>query len=177
MAEVRGLVPTRFEPVRQVFARHFDEGLELGARFALAIEGEIVLDLMAGWADRAETHPFTDDTLTPVYSTTKAMAALMIARLVDAGLVRFETRLAELWPAFAAAGKAAITVAEALSHQAGLPGFAEPMEARDWFDAPLIGARLAAMAPAAGKRQRLSPGHLRLPGRRDLPPGGRRRTG
>ncbi|HWD66447.1 MAG TPA: serine hydrolase domain-containing protein, partial [Caulobacteraceae bacterium] len=147
MADVRGLAPSRFDPVREVFARHFDAGLELGAGFALAIEGEIVLDLMAGFADRAASRPFNESTLTPVYSTTKAMAALMVATLVDEGEADYEATLAGLWPEFADAGKGRITIAEALSHQAGLPGFAEPMDARDWFDFDLIGRKLAAMAP------------------------------
>ena len=147
MVEVHGHVPPRFEPVRAVFARHFDDGQELGARFALAIEGEIVLDLIGGWADRAASRPFSDDTLTPVYSTGKAMAALMVAMLVDEGEVDYAAPLAELWPAFAAAGKSRVTIAEALSHQAGVPGFAESMDARDWFDFDFIGERLAAMAP------------------------------
>lgn len=147
MADVRGLAPSRFDPLREAFARHFDDGLELGAGFALAIEGEIVLDLMAGFADRAATRPFAGDTLTPVYSTTKAMAALMVATLVDEGEVDYEAPLAALWPEFAAAGKGGITIAEALSHQAGLPGFAEPMKASDWFDFDLIDRKLAAMAP------------------------------
>lgn len=147
MTEARGLIPARFEPVRDVFCRHFEEGQELGARFALAIEGEIVLDLMAGWADRGQTRPFADDTLTPIYSTTKAMAALMIARLVDAGALNYRQPVSALWPEFAAAGKGRITIAEALSHQAGVPGFAEPMEASDWFKFELIGEKLASMAP------------------------------
>lgn len=147
MADIRGLAPARFEPVREVFARHFDAGLELGARFSLAVEGEIVLDLMGGFADRAATRPFTDDTLSPVYSTTKAMAALMVATLVDEGVVDYAAQLASLWPEFANAGKGGITIAEALSHQAGLPGFAEPMDPRDWFNFGLIDDKLAAMAP------------------------------
>jgi len=44
--------------VRQAFAANFAEDGELGARFALAIDGEIVVDLMGGWADRAMTRPF-----------------------------------------------------------------------------------------------------------------------
>jgi len=145
--DIRGLCPDRFRRVREVFAAHFDEGLEIGARFALAIEGEIVVDLMGGWADRAGTRLFAEDTLTAVFSTTKAIAALMIARLVDAGALSYETPVAELWPEFGAAGKGAVTVGEALSHQAGLPGFSEPMAPVDWFDEGFIRGRLAAMTP------------------------------
>ena len=83
--EIGGVCPPRFEPVRAAFAANFDDGAELGARFCLAIEGEIVLDLWAGYADRAQTRKFDDTTLTPVFSTTKAVAALMVARLVGQG--------------------------------------------------------------------------------------------
>jgi CubicO group peptidase (beta-lactamase class C family) len=141
------LCPPRFAAVREAFAANFDAGLELGARFALAIDGEIVVDLMGGFADRAQTRPFAADTLTPVFSTTKAMAALMIARLVSAGRLDDEATVASLWPAFAAEGKAALTVAQALSHQGGLCGLPGPMEASDWLDWDAICDRLAAMAP------------------------------
>ena len=149
MAEVdiRGVCPPAFEPVREAFAANFAQGVELGARFALAIEGEIVVDLMGGWADRDGTRPFAKDTLTSVFSTTKSMAALMIATLVDQGRLDYDQPVADLWPQFAAAGKGAITIAQALSHQGGLPGFAEPMAPSAWFDRDLIACKLAAMAP------------------------------
>ena len=60
---IGGLCPPRFEAVRRSLRGSISaEGLELGARFALAIEGEIVVDLMGGWADRAETRPFAPTT-------------------------------------------------------------------------------------------------------------------
>ncbi|HEU0317721.1 MAG TPA: serine hydrolase domain-containing protein [Solirubrobacteraceae bacterium] len=145
--DVRGLCPEKFDRVRAVFAAHFDQDLELGARFALAIEGEIVVDLLGGFADRARTRPFAEDTLTSVFSTTKAMAALMVATLIDVGELSYDQPLSELWPEFAAAGKGGITIGEALSHQAGLPGFLTPMAASDWFDFALIAEKLAAMSP------------------------------
>ena len=52
-----------------------------------------------------------------------------------------------MWPEFGQAGKADVTVEQALSHQAGLCGFPGPMDPGDWFDWDLICARLAAMAP------------------------------
>ena len=73
LSAVHGVCPPKFDAVRVAFAGNFAEGLELGARFAVAIEGEVVIDLMAGWADRHETTPFGPETLTPVFSTTKAM--------------------------------------------------------------------------------------------------------
>ncbi len=144
---IRGLCPPRFVAVREAFRANFAEGQELGARFALAIGGEVVVDLMGGWADRDQTRLFGEDTLTPIFSTTKAVASLMIARLIGQGRLTYQTRVANLWPAFAAAGKEALTVEQVLSHQAGLPGLEGPMAPADWYDWDGVCARLAAMTP------------------------------
>lgn len=147
MAEITGLCPPQFAPVRDRFAANLDEGLELGARFTASIGGEVVLDLMAGSADGAGTIPFGPETLTPIFSATKAVTAIMIARLVDRRLVSYDTPVAEVWPAFGQAGKDGVTLAQLMSHQAGLAGFSEQIEPTLWFDPPAIVERLAAQAP------------------------------
>jgi len=147
MVEIAGHAPPRFAAVKDAFAASFDAGEELGARFTLVEGGEVVLDLWAGHADRAKTRPFDERTLTPIFSTTKAIAALLMARLVDAGKLDYLQTVASVWPEFAQAGKAAITVEQVLSHQEGLSGFPEPMDPALWFDWDAICAKLAAMAP------------------------------
>ncbi len=145
--DIGGFCPPQLDPVREAFAANFEAGAELGARYALAIEGEIVLDLWAGHADRAQTQAFDDTTLTPVFSTTKAVAALMVARLVGQRRLAYGQRMTDVWPAFGQASKAAVTVEQALSHQAGLCGFAEPMDPALWLDWSAICEKLEAMAP------------------------------
>ena len=145
---ISGACPPRFAAVRAAFEANFAEGQELGARFCLAIDGAVVVDLIGGFADRARTRTFDAATLTPVYSTTKAMAALLIARLVGQGRLSYGQTVAEVWPEFGQAGKEAVTVEQALSHQAGLAGFPEAMDPALWFDWEAICARLAAMAGA-----------------------------
>lgn len=147
MTEIHGFASPRFAPVRDAFADNFERGEELGARFTVVQAGETVVDLWAGHADRARARPFDATTLVPVFSTTKALAALLIARLVDQGKLRYEQPVAEVWPEFAAAGKAAITIEQAMSHQAGLSGFPDEIEPSLWFDWDAICAKLAAMAP------------------------------
>jgi CubicO group peptidase (beta-lactamase class C family) len=144
---INGVCPARYSAVRAAFAANFAQGQELGARFCLCVEGEVVVDLWAGTADRAGAIPFGPDTLTPVFSTTKALAAFMIARLVDAGRLAYGQRVAEIWPEFGQAGKDRLTVEQVMSHQAGLAGFVEPMDAGLWFDWEAICAKLAAMTP------------------------------
>ena len=58
MVEITGLCPPEFAPVRDRFAAHFDEGLEIGARFTACVDGEVVLDLMGGSSDLAGQTPF-----------------------------------------------------------------------------------------------------------------------
>ena len=147
MVEIAGSATARFAAVRDAFAANFEAGEELGARFTLVEAGEIVLDIWAGWADRARSKPFDDKTLTPVFSTTKAIAALLIARLVDQGKLDYRQAVASVWPEFAANGKASITIEQIMSHQEGLSGFPEQMDPAVWFDWDAICARLAAMAP------------------------------
>jgi CubicO group peptidase (beta-lactamase class C family) len=144
---IGGLCPPRFAAVRAAFEANFAQGLELGARFAFAVEGEIVIDLIGGWADRAQTRPFAHDTLTPVFSTTKAIAAFMLARLVGEGRLDYRQTVADLWPEFGSAAKAWVTVDHVMSHEAGLPGFKDRMSPSDWFDWDLICNKLAAMPP------------------------------
>ncbi len=147
MPDINGFAPPRFAAVKDAFAANFETGEELGARFTLVEAGETVVDLWAGFADRARTKAFDAQTLTPVFSTTKALAALLIARLVDQGKLDYGQTVASVWPEFAAAGKASITVEQLMSHQEGLSGFPDPMEPSLWFDWDAICAKLAAMAP------------------------------
>ncbi len=147
MTDIAGFAPPRFAGVKDAFAANFAAGEELGARFALVEAGEVVVDLWAGHADRQATKAFDDKTLACVFSTTKALAALLMARLVDAGRLDYAQTTASIWPEFAANGKASITVEQLLSHQGGLCGFPERMDPAEWFDWELICAKLAAMAP------------------------------
>ena len=55
-----------------------------------------------------------------VFSATKGMASTVIHRLADRGLIDYDAPVAEYWPAFAANGKASVTVRELMRHRAGL---------------------------------------------------------
>ena len=151
LPDIHGPCPPRFAAVKDAFAANFTdapEGLnEQAARFSVCIGGETVVDLWAGWADAAKTVPYGPSTLTPVFSTGKAVMALLIATCVERGLLNYDTAVATYWPAFGQAGKAAITVGQMMSHQAGLPGFDTAVEPTIWFDREAALARLCEQAP------------------------------
>jgi CubicO group peptidase (beta-lactamase class C family) len=135
-----------FEPVLAAFETNFAEGLELGAGFCALVEGEVVVDLVGGFSDRAQTIPWSDRTLVPVYSTTKPIAAMVLARLADQGKLSFDDPIGWLWPEFTAHGKD-VSIAQALSHQAGVPGFVDPIDPALWLNPPALAAALADLKP------------------------------
>jgi CubicO group peptidase (beta-lactamase class C family) len=151
LPEIQGVCPPRFAAVKDAFAANFTdapEGLnEQGARFSVCIDGEAVVDLWGGRADAAGTLAFDDGTLAPVFSTGKAVMAILIATAVERGLLDYEATVASYWPAFGQAGKDAITVGQMMSHQAGLPGFDTPEDPAIWFDREAALSRLCAQAP------------------------------
>ncbi|MGW5157442.1 serine hydrolase domain-containing protein [Nonomuraea wenchangensis] len=137
----------RFSRVREVFERHFADGEELGAAFAVYQDGELVVDLWDGVADRNTGRPWERDTPAFAYSCTKAVTATVLLQLAERGLVDVSAPVAEVWPEFAARGKAAITVEHLLTHQSGLPVLEEPVPVEEFEDQAAIAARLAAQEP------------------------------
>lgn len=144
---ISGHVALGFEPVREVFAENFNTDQELGAGFAVCLNGEVLVDLFGGWADRKKTKVWSSETIVPIFSTTKPIAALVLARVIDLAPNGYETPVAEIWPEFGAAGKEAITIGQMVSHQAGLPGFPEAIDRGLWLDPPACAAALAGVAP------------------------------
>jgi CubicO group peptidase (beta-lactamase class C family) len=149
--ETMGVCPDRFAAVKDAFAANFTEapeGLdEQAARFSVCIGGETVIDLWAGAADPRAGTPFTETTLAPVFSTGKAVMALMIATCVERGLLDYDRPVAEIWPAYGQAGKDQITLGQMMSHQDGLPGFDTEVDPAIWFDRQAVLDRLCEQAP------------------------------
>ena len=121
---------------------------ELGAQFSVYRDGVPLLDFKGGWADRAKTSPVDDKTLMAVYSSGKTAAALVIAWLADQDRLGYDQIVATLWPDFAQQGKGALTIAQVMSHQAGLSGITDrSWTPEDWYDWEKTCAALAAQEP------------------------------
>jgi CubicO group peptidase (beta-lactamase class C family) len=120
MTTIDGSTAPGFEAVREAFQANFDDGSEVGAAFAAYHRGKKVVDLWGGVADTRAGRPWTEDTLVLVYSTTKGVTAMCANKLAQEGLLDVEAPVATYWPEFAQAGKEDVTVADLLSHRAGL---------------------------------------------------------
>lgn len=143
---IEGSCAPRFARVRDAFATNFAQHGEVGAAFSIVQDGEVVADLWGGHVDKAKTRPWRHDTLTNVWSTTKGVAAICFAMLVDRGKCSYEDTVARYWPEFAANGKERVTIAQMISHQAGLCGFAEPVTMDIIYDQDRAETLLAAQA-------------------------------
>ncbi len=143
-----GYVKAGFEPVREAFEANFADGNELGAGFAAFEDGEIIVNLVGGYRDRRKQHAWTDETLVPVFSTTKGISALVLAHVIS-GLpdITYDTLVTDFWPEFGAHGKGELTIAQLASHQSGLSGFKDEIDPDLWFDQTALAAKLADTPP------------------------------
>lgn len=126
-----------------LFAENFATHGELGASVCVWQDGREVLSLADGFKDRAKTEPWTAETMVLVWSATKGPASACLLHACQEHGVDLNTAVAEVWPEFAQAGKERVTIAELLSHRAGLPAL--------WVEAPVLDHGAVAAALAAAK--------------------------
>ena len=146
---VHGKVSAGFEPVRRAFEAKLGEVGAGGAAFAAAKDGELVVDL---WAGRAGVEAWRPEHRCVLHAGTKGFSAIVIAHLVDQGLIDVDAPVARYWPEFAFGGKQQITVAHILAHRSGVitvPGYQEFMRptGEGWDQTEEIVRRLAGATP------------------------------
>lgn len=146
-ADTHGDCDPRFSRVREVFDAHFAGGEELGAAFTVFLDGEPVVDLWGGVADRHSGRPWEHDTPVLAYSCTKAVTATIALLLSERGLLDIAAPVADVWPEFARHGKERATVEHLLTHQVGLPVIEEQVPVEEFGDQAAIADRLAGQAP------------------------------
>ena len=165
MAAIDGKCEPRFEAVRGALAQNLDSGEELGASLVVDIDGDLVVDLWGGSCDQARTVPWTEHTITNVWSSTKTVTSLAALMLADRGELDVDAPVARYWPEFAAGGKEGVLVRHLLSHSSGVSGLEQPAVVEDLYDWPTATSRMAAQAPwwepgTASGYHALNYGHL-----------------
>ena len=147
--KISGFCAPGLEGVREAFRENFASRGEVGAAVCIIHRGDVVVDLVGGWADPIERVAWTPDTLVDIYSAGKAIIALAALRQVDQGVIGLDDALASLWPEYAVAEKGATTVRQALSHLAGVPAVRERLRDVDLLDWERMTSALAATSPWA----------------------------
>ena len=131
--EIKGHIAPGFEKVRDAFQSNWNT-YEVGAACSVVYQGQTVVNIWGGWLDTEFRTPWQKDTLINVYSTTKGMGSLAVAILADEGSIDYEAKVVDYWPEFGQGGKQDVTVAQLLSHQAGLCGINQKISIEDLYD-------------------------------------------
>jgi CubicO group peptidase (beta-lactamase class C family) len=121
LSPARGAYAPGFEAVARCFADQLRRGDELGAGFSAYHQGEQVVDLWGGIADKKSGRAWQQDTRAIVFSVTKGFTAMAMQLLADRGVFEWDGPIADCWPAFAQRGKGKITFRQLFNHTAGLP--------------------------------------------------------
>jgi len=142
-----GFVADGWSEVANAFAHNIDNREDIGAGVSVFHKGKCVVDIAGGFFDKEATKPYTLDTLQLVFSSTKGVVATAVAICVERGLLSYEDPVSQIWPEFAAHGKEHVTVAQLLSHQAGLYTVDGPLTFEEVLDWNTMVTRLANTAP------------------------------
>jgi len=106
--------------ITRLFEENFQKFGDLGAAVSIWQNGKALVDLYGGFKDARRQEPWTDDTLVLIWSATKGLGSACVLHVLQEHKIDIERRVTEFWPEFAQGGKKNITLAQLLSHQAGL---------------------------------------------------------
>ena len=138
------VVARGYESVAEIFDSIHGEG-QLGASFAVTHEGGQVLDLWGGLTpDGGE---WASETKCIIASGTKGIAAVAVLICAERGLVDLEAPIMSLWPEFATGGKGQLSVGDALSHVAGVPGLERTVTPAEFADLEVMARHVAEQVP------------------------------
>ena len=106
--------------LKPLFQENFERFGELGAAVSVWQNGKPIIDLYGGFRDVHREKPWAADTLVLVWSATKGIGSACVLHALQENKIDISQRVAQFWPEFAQAGKDKVTLAQLLSHQAGL---------------------------------------------------------
>ena len=151
---IEGYCDPAFAAVAEAFGTNFRERGETGASVCVVADGRTAVDLWGGMRDPQTGAPWQNDTVSVVFSCTKAATAICAHILVDRGLLDLDLPVARYWPEFAGAGKQDVTVRMLLDHTAGVPAFRGKLKRGAFHDWAYMVSRLEEEPPfwAPGSR-------------------------
>jgi CubicO group peptidase (beta-lactamase class C family) len=118
--------------ITPLFEENFTQFADLGAAVSIWRAGEPILDLSGGFRDARRETPWTPATLVLLWSATKGLGSACLLHALQEQAIDLDRRVAEFWPEFAQAGKREITLAQLLSHQAGLAALDASVDVLDY---------------------------------------------
>ena len=119
-----GVIPEKLKILKERAVKEVDEGLLPAVQYAVAKDGEVIWQESIGDAK--------DDSLFPVFSSTKAVTCAAAWLVIQDGLLDVEEKVADIIPEFASEGKQDIRAVQLFLHTAGFP--MAPFRPIEWDD-------------------------------------------
>lgn len=142
---VGGTYDQRFESLVALFAQQGPENPIGGSSLAVFKDGLPMVNVWQGEA--APGRPWEENTVSTVFSCTKGVISLLVARLVDQGLISLDEPVARYWPEFSQGGKVQISVSTLLQHRAGLSAVRRDLSRAELLDGHTVVDELAKQEP------------------------------
>ncbi len=131
---VSGICDPKYQRIAESFIANFNQREEVGASVCMRIEGEPVVDLWGGMFATNTDKAWEEDTVSIIFSCTKAATALCAQLLIDRGELDLYAPVVNYWPEFGKHGKEHVTVLMMLNHSVGLPAFRDPIKPGGYCD-------------------------------------------
>ena len=106
--------------MKEKFQELLDRGLEDKVQACAFVNGQVVVNLVGTYdpkdnagdatTDSDANRTYSNKSIQNVYSSTKAVSSIVMSMLVDRESIKYESRIAEVWPEFAQHGMACHTV-------------------------------------------------------------------
>ncbi|KAI9246838.1 beta-lactamase/transpeptidase-like protein [Helicostylum pulchrum] len=124
---MHGFVVDEYKEVYNMFLNNFKRGKDMGASISAYVDGIQVLSLQGGWKDQKNKIEYTNETLQMVFSCTKTLSSIIVAQLVEQGLLAYEERIATYWPEFSQGNKENVTLEDLMRHRSGMACLDSPL--------------------------------------------------
>src|SRR4029077_15565433 len=120
------------ERIAPLFQENFQRFGELGAALSIWQNGEPLLDLHGGFRDYRREQVWTEDTIVLAWSATKGIGSACLIHALQENKIKIDRLVSEFWPEFGQGVKIDITLAQLVSHSAGLCALDENVELTDY---------------------------------------------
>src|ERR1700731_205407 len=115
-----------------LFQENFEKFGELGAAISVWQNGKELTELHGGFRDARSEQAWDETTIVLIWSATKGLGSACLLHVLQERKIDIQRRVGEFWLEFAQAGKEKITLAQLLSHQAGLAALDRKVDGLDY---------------------------------------------
>ena len=126
--KINGFCDPRYMPLQKRFEELFEKGYDQNSQLCMYVDGECIVNLWGETPSTCTVANYDNNSIQMIFSAGKTIGAMMIAIMVDQGLLDYNEPVATYWPEFAKNGKDKILLRDVLCHDAGIPELSQRLD-------------------------------------------------